>query len=157
MNRPESKHFIIDMGISGPMSTDTHLLDQSEYPWHGKTVLLVDDYPTIRKTVRELVQGLGLDCREAENGLQAQERLKENLPDLVITDLVMPEMDGFELTEAIKSSPHWRHVPVVIISTHADSRYIFKALRLGADDYLTKPATRDMLITVLNRVFDYEW
>jgi twitching motility two-component system response regulator PilH len=117
----------------------------------------VDDYPTIRKTIRELLLNLGLDCREAENGLQAQEKLKAELPDLVVTDLVMPEMDGFELTEAIKTSPAWRHIPVVIISTHADSRYIFKALRLGADDYLTKPASRDMLITVLDRVFDHEW
>ena len=144
-------------GDHRPMNTDKQAQALHGNPWKGKTVLLVDDYPTIRKTLRELVHGLGLECREAENGLQAQEKLKEALPDLVITDLVMPEMDGFELTEAIKASPDWRRVPVVIISTHADSRYIFKALRLGADDYLTKPATRDMLITILDRVFDNEW
>lgn len=125
--------------------------------WNGKRILIVDDYPSIRKSVRELVQGLGLNCLEAENGLAAQEKMKEMLPDLVISDLVMPEMDGFELTEAIKTNPKWRHIPVVIISTHADSRYIFKALRLGADDYLTKPATREMISTVLSRIFDHEW
>ncbi|MEW5723866.1 MAG: response regulator [Thermodesulfobacteriota bacterium] len=125
--------------------------------WAGKSVLVVDDYPSIRKTMRELLVTLGLECREAENGLQAQERLREARPDLIITDLVMPEMDGFELTEAVKSSPEYRPIPVVILSTHADSRYIFKALKMGADDYLTKPATPEMLVTVLDRIFDHEW
>jgi two-component system, sensor histidine kinase and response regulator len=126
-------------------------------PWEGKTALVVDDYPSIRKNMRELLMGLGLQCREAENGLNALEMLKQDPPDIVLSDLVMPEMDGFELTEAIKTSPRWRRLPVVIISTHADSRYIFKALRLGADDYLTKPASREMLISVLDRIFDHGW
>ncbi len=126
-------------------------------PWQGKTVLVVDDYSAVRKTVKELVQSLGLSTREAENGLVALETLKETPVDLVISDLVMPEMDGFELTEAIKSNPAWRHIPVVIISTHADSKYIFRALRLGADDYLTKPPTPEMVNTVLARIFDHDW
>ncbi|MBF0529750.1 MAG: response regulator [Deltaproteobacteria bacterium] len=125
--------------------------------WVGKTVLVVDDYRSIRKSIRELLQGMGVVCIEAENGLQALEILRGSLPDVIISDLVMPEMDGFELTEAIKSSLAWRLIPVIIISTHTDSRYIFKALRLGADDYLTKPASKEMLEIVLNRVVDHEW
>lgn len=129
----------------------------SEQAWKGKTALIVDDYPTLRRIMRELAQSVGLVCLEAENGVDAQKKLKENHVDLVISDLVMPEMDGFELTEAIKTSKKWRTLPVIIISTHADSRYIFKALRLGADDYLTKPFTKEMLHTVLSRIFDHEW
>lgn len=125
--------------------------------WQGKNVLVVDDYPVIRKTFCELAQSVGLNCFEADNGLDAQKMLKKGKIDLVVTDLVMPEMDGFELTEAIKSSRKLKHLPVIIISTHADSRYIFKALKLGADDYLTKPASREMLVTVLNRIYDHEW
>lgn len=127
------------------------------HPWNGKRILLVDDYPSIRKSIKELLLGLELECSEAENGVQALDILKRNPFDLVITDLVMPEMDGFELTEAIKTSPAIRFLPVVILSTHADSRYIFKALRLGADDYLTKPTTKSMLTAVLYRMFDHEW
>jgi CheY-like chemotaxis protein len=126
-------------------------------PWHGKEVLVVDDYLAVRKTIKELVQSLGLVTTEAENGLKAQEFLKTKKFDLVITDLVMPEMDGFELTEAIKNDPNLRRIPVVIISTHADSKYIFRALRLGADDYLTKPPTAEMVNTVLTRIFDHDW
>ncbi len=126
-------------------------------PWQGKSVLVVDDYAAVRKTIKELVQSLGLSTQEAENGLKAQELLQTQSFDLVITDLVMPEMDGFELTEAIKNNPKLRNIPVVIISTHADSKYIFRALRLGADDYLTKPPTAEMVNAVLTRIFDHDW
>ncbi len=130
---------------------------QANKPWQGKTVLVVDDYLAVRKTIKELVQTLGMVPVEAENGLKAQEILKQQPVDLVITDLVMPEMDGFELTEAIKNDPALRPIPVVIISSHADSKYIFRALRLGADDYLTKPPTSEMVNTVLTRIFDHDW
>ncbi len=130
---------------------------QTKAPWQGKSVLVVDDYLAVRKTIKELVQSLGMAPIEAENGLKAQEILKSKPVDLVITDLVMPEMDGFELTEAIKNDPVWRKIPVVIISTHADSKYIFRALRLGADDYLTKPPTAEMVNSVLTRIFDHDW
>jgi len=130
---------------------------QTKTTWQGKSVLIVDDYMAVRKTIKELVQTLGLIPIEAENGLKAQEVLKNQPIDLVVTDLVMPEMDGFELTEAIKNDPALRRIPVVIISTHADSKYIFRALRLGADDYLTKPPTPEMINTVLTRIFDHDW
>jgi CheY-like chemotaxis protein len=132
-------------------------MSQANTPWRGKSVLVVDDYLAVRKTIKELAQSLGMVPIEAENGLKAQEILKSAKIDLVITDLVMPEMDGFELTEAIKNDPDLRSTPVVIISTHADSKYIFRALRLGADDYLTKPPTAEMVNTVLTRIFDHDW
>jgi CheY-like chemotaxis protein len=132
-------------------------MSPADTPWKGKEVLVVDDYVAVRKTIKELANGLGLVVTEAENGLKAQELLKAKKFDLVITDLVMPEMDGFELTEAIKNDPALRPIPVVIISTHSDSKYIFRALRLGADDYLIKPPTAEMISTVLTRIFDHDW
>jgi CheY-like chemotaxis protein len=126
-------------------------------PWKGKEVLVVDDYLAVRKTIKELVNSLGLVVTEADNGLKAQELLKTRKFDLIITDLVMPEMDGFELTEAIKNDPALRAIPVVIVSTHSDSKYIFRALRLGADDYLVKPPTAEMVSAILTRIFDHDW
>jgi CheY-like chemotaxis protein len=126
-------------------------------PWTGKEVLVVDDYLAVRKTIKELVNSLGLVTIEAESGLKAQEILKTKKVDLVITDLVMPEMDGFELTDSIKNDPALRSIPVVIVSTHSDSKYIFRALRLGADDYLVKPPTAEMVTTVLTRIFNHDW
>ena len=126
-------------------------------PWRNKAALVVDDYPAIRKTIKDLLAGLGLDVAEAENGLVALEALKRRPFDLVVSDLVMPEMDGFELTEAIRGSAGLRRIPIVIVSTHDDAKYVFRALHLGADDYLIKPPTADMVKTVLARIFDHDW
>ncbi|MDR1314642.1 MAG: response regulator [Deltaproteobacteria bacterium] len=125
--------------------------------WQGKSVLVVDDYQAVRKTIKELFASMGLDVSEAVNGVEALEVLNGKRVDLVISDLVMAEMDGFELTETLKNNPKLRGIPVVILSTHADYKYIFKALRLGADDYLIKPPTAEMVNIVLARIFNREW
>jgi CheY-like chemotaxis protein len=125
--------------------------------WQGKSCLVVDDYQAVRKTIKELFAGMGLEVLEAVNGVEALEILNGRKMDLVVSDLVMAEMDGFELTETLKNNPKLRGVPVVILSTHADYKYIFRALRLGADDYLIKPPTAEMVNIVLARVFSHEW
>jgi CheY-like chemotaxis protein len=125
--------------------------------WQGKSVLVVDDYQAVRKTIKELFASMGLKVTEAANGVEALEKLNAQSFDLVVSDLVMAEMDGFELTETVKNNHKLRAVPLVILSTHADYKYIFKALRLGADDYLIKPPTSEMVNIVLARVFNNEW
>ncbi|MDR0362563.1 MAG: response regulator [Planctomycetota bacterium] len=131
--------------------------NEKHSPWAGKSILIVDDYPAVRRAIKDIVVSLGLHVSEAENGLEAQDILKNKDFDLVISDLVMPEMDGFELTEALRASPKHRRLPIVIISTHDDSKYIFRTLRLGADDYLIKPPTVEMVKIVLARIFDHDW
>jgi CheY-like chemotaxis protein len=125
--------------------------------WAKKTVLVVDDYAAIRHTVSGLLSSLGLVPSEAENGVEATAILRDRTFDLVVTDLVMPEMDGFELTESLRAVAKWRKLPIVVISTHDDARHVFRALRLGADDYLVKPPSADMARTVLARLFDHQW
>lgn len=129
----------------------------SAAPWRGKSALVVDDYSAVRKTVKDILAGLEVRVDEAENGLAALEILKSKNFDMIFSDLVMPEMDGFELTEAVKTNPRLRHMPVVIISTHADAKYTFRAFKLGADDYLTKPPSPEMVKVVLGRMFDHDW
>jgi two-component system chemotaxis response regulator CheY len=125
--------------------------------WQGKAALVVDDYPAVRKTIKELFVNLGLTVDEAGNGVEALERLGAKRYDLIVSDLVMAEMDGFELTETVKANPALRPIPLIILSTHADYKYIFRALRLGADDYLIKPPNVEMAQVVLSRVFNNEW
>lgn len=126
-------------------------------PWKGKSILIVDDYPAPRRAIKDIIVSLGMKAEEAENGLEAQAVLKKEKFDMVISDLVMPEMDGFELTEALRNTPEYRRLPVVIISTHDDAKYIFRALHLGADDYIIKPPSAEMVKTVLARIFDHDW
>ncbi len=130
---------------------------ETNAPWKNKSILIVDDYPAVRRAIKDIITGLGMTAEEAENGLEAQTKLKEKTFDMVLSDLVMPEMDGFELTEALRNTPQYRRLPIVIISTHDDAKYIFRALHLGADDYIIKPPTMEMVKTVLARIFDHDW
>jgi chemosensory pili system protein ChpA (sensor histidine kinase/response regulator) len=89
---------------------------------------------------------------EACNGIDALKILDSEPVDIVFSDLVMPEMDGFELCEEIRRRPNIRHLPVIVISTHRDAHYVVRALRCGADDYLTKPFTAPVAKRIVERV-----
>jgi len=120
----------------------------------GKTALVVDDYHSMRVTLKEYLQGFHLKVIEAENGLEGLEKIRIKRPDMVFTDIVMPVMDGLELCQEIKSDPALSTIPVVALSTHADASYILKAIQNGADDYLPKPIELGLLEKILGRIID---
>ncbi len=115
-------------------------------------VLVVDDYEKMRGELCRILKSFNLDIIEAVNGVEALEVLRREKVDVVFTDIVMPEMDGFELCEAIRKSSEMIDIPVIAVSTHCDSNYIVKALRKGADDYIPKPANARIVKKVLTRV-----
>jgi len=119
--------------------------------FHGLRALVVDDYEHVRKRLTEALRNLEVQVTEADNGLEAIAKLREETFDILFTDIVMPEMDGFELCEEVRNTPQLISLPVVVVSTHCDSNYIIKALRLGADDYVPKPVDPDLLRKVLAR------
>jgi CheY-like chemotaxis protein len=114
-------------------------------------ILLVDDYKSIRKKMAADLTTLGHQVTEAGNGVEALTTLRSGSFDLLITDLVMPEMDGFELCEEVRKTTAVQNIPIVVVSTHCDSRYVMKALRLGADDYITKPMDHELVERVIAR------
>lgn len=118
-----------------------------------KSVLVVDDFPAMRNSIRQLMEKNGFSVREACNGVEALDELKKKPVDLIVSDLVMPEMDGFELCDSIKSNPQYAAIPVIVVSTQTDVRFIMRALKLGADDYIIKPVQNDLLDKVLKRAF----
>ena len=118
----------------------------------GLNVLVVDDYPSIRARLVETLKEMGCEITEAGNGVEAIESLRTKPFDLLFTDIVMPEMDGFELCEEVRKNPDLLNLPIVVVSTHYDSNYIIKALRLGADDYVPKPIEPDLVRKVVARV-----
>jgi len=93
-----------------------------------------------------------MEIVEACNGVEAIQTLDRERVDIVFTDLVMPEMDGFELCEEIRRRPDIRDLPIVVISTHRDAPYVLQALQSGADDYLTKPFTAALAERVVERI-----
>ncbi len=103
------------------------------------TVLIVDDSQTLRHMLSELLQNSGLKVIEATNGAEAKAKIQAKIPDLVITDLIMPEMNGYELCRWIKSQPTTQNLPVLICSTKSEEFDRYWGMKQGADAYITKP------------------
>lgn len=118
-------------------------------------VLLVEDYATLRNAIVEVLESIHLEVVEAKNGIEALQVLDNQSVDMVFTDLVMPEMDGFELCEEIRRRPAFRKLPIVVVSTHRDAIYVIQALRCGADDYLNKPFSASLAQRVIERTMSH--
>ena len=106
------------------------------------SVLIVDDSPSVRMVNSNLIKKAGWHSQIAKDGIEALEILQEsknNLPDLILTDVEMPRMDGYELLATLKKQPTLRLIPVVMITSRAGEKHRTKAFDLGADEYLTKP------------------
>jgi two-component system KDP operon response regulator KdpE len=105
-------------------------------PAEAKLVLIVDDEPRMIKFIRLNLDLEGYRVIEASNGLEALEKVRTELPDLVLLDVMMPEIDGFETLERIREISN---VPVIMLTVKADEEDKVRGLELGADDYVTKP------------------
>ena len=118
------------------------------------TVLVVDDEPRLADVVRMNLEVEGYRVLTAANGMEALARLTQDLPDLVVLDVMMPEMDGFETLKRLREVSS---VPVIILTVRAEEADRIKGLEIGADDYLTKPYSPRELQTrikaVLRRAF----
>lgn len=112
---------------------DAIIKQQIELPWK---VLIVDDEASIRRIVAYRLQQQGYEVITASNGVEALELFNQILPDLVIIDLMLPEMGGFDLTDQIRKKSF---VPLIILSAATDENSIIKGLELGADDFVKKP------------------
>ena len=105
----------------------------------GKVILVVDDSATVRKFVSASLTMQGFNVITACDGMDALEKLPSWTFDLVITDLNMPNMDGFELIRSLRENPQYRELPVIILSSLDDSGSMEKGKALGISSYLVKP------------------
>jgi two-component system KDP operon response regulator KdpE len=101
-----------------------------------KRILVVDDEPQITRVLRTSLSTQGYDIRVANDGETALEIMKDWTPDMVITDLAMPNMDGLELCRRLRATSH---VPIIVLSVRGEEKAKIQALDAGADDYVTKP------------------
>lgn len=116
-------------------------------------ILIVEDSPTQTKLLRLILEEKGYLIESAPNGVKALECVRHKKPDLVITDIIMPEMDGFALCKALKSDPHLKHIPVMLLTSLSDPQDVIKALQAGADNFLTKPYEDTFLISRIQYIF----
>jgi DNA-binding response OmpR family regulator len=103
------------------------------------TVLIVDDFSPLRRSLAFLLKVAGFDVVTADNGAFALAQLRAALPDVVITDVQMPAMDGYALLAEIRSCTAWSHLPVIFMSGRYALDDVTTALDLGASDYIPKP------------------
>jgi len=123
----------------------------------SSTILIVDDDPAGRHTLESILDGQGYQLEMAENGLQALEKAEKCLPDVILLDVMMPGMDGFEVCQRIRNNPLLAEIPIIMLTALDDRKSLLDGLESGADDYITKPYDRHELrarligITRLNR------
>lgn len=108
--------------------------------------MLVDDDPNLVLLVRDYLEFRGYDVITAENGRVALETLEQELPDLMICDIMMPEMDGYTLVQKIREDPRTRWIPVLYLSAKGQSQDKVKGLNTGADVYIVKPFEPEELV-----------
>ncbi len=117
----------------------------------GKQILIVEDTKTIVMVEQMMLAGQGFDIKTAVNGREGLEKILENPPDLVLLDIVMPEMDGIELCRKIKGDPSTKDIPVIMVTTKGEPEQVEKAFLAGCNDYVTKPIDKIELLAKVEK------
>ncbi len=110
-----------------------------------KTCLVVDNSSVIRKVARRILEGLDFQIMEAENGEEAIETCKRQLPDAILLDWNMPKMDGYDFLRVLRRLPGGDGPKVVFCTTENDVAHIARALHAGANEYIMKPFDKDIV------------
>ena len=114
-----------------------------------KTVLIADDEPNIVAAIEFLLKQRGYDVHIAQDGGEALRAIERVLPDLIVLDVMMPQTSGYEVCQAVRSRPDWRHIKVVMLSAKGRDAEVNKGMAMGADLYVTKPfSTRDLMAKI---------
>jgi two-component system cell cycle response regulator DivK len=114
-----------------------------------KCILVVEDQEDNRQILRDLLTSGGFDMIEAENGADAITAAQANRPDLILMDIQLPILDGYEATRRIKANPDLKSIPIIVVTSYALSGDEDKARRAGCDDYVAKPfSPRELLAKI---------
>lgn len=113
-------------------------------------ILILEDSPTQALLLQETLEKKQFSVRIAKNGLEGLQKINEKLPDLVISDISMPEMDGYEFCKQVKKDPKYQNIPVILLTTLTDPLDVIKGMDCGADGFLTKPCEINLLFSTIH-------
>jgi len=116
----------------------------------NKTIMVVDDNPDIITIVKTILEGKGYTVLSASSGLELLNMLKNQKPDLIILDIMMPEMDGLEVLSRLKAVADTATLPVILLTAKVQYEDVLGGYKLGADYYITKPFTSTQLVNGIN-------
>lgn len=120
------------------------------------TVLVVDDNEDNLRIVTEMLRARGFGVRQARDGASALKSLDQQRPDVIVLDIIMPEMDGIEVLERIRAHPEHASIPVILVTAKAEDDDVLAGYKLGADYYITKPFNARQLLHGIGLVLGSE-
>ena len=123
----------------------------------GKRVLVVDDLEQNIDILTQFLKPMHFEIRGVRSGEEALAAVEQDPPDVILLDLAMPGMNGFQVCRHLKQSEHTRHIPVIIITGISDKQANVEAVEAGADDFLIKPFDRVLLEAPINRSSRIGW
>jgi chemosensory pili system protein ChpA (sensor histidine kinase/response regulator) len=126
--------------------TETVVLDQRD---RRTFALVVDDSITVRRVTQRLLERNGMRVLTAKDGVDAVSLLQENMPDIILLDIEMPRMDGYEVAAHVRNDPRLKQIPIVMITSRVSEKHRARAIELGVDDYLGKPYQESQLLDAI--------
>lgn len=115
-------------------------------------LLLVDDEPGLREAVAAYLEDNGFEVTAVASGQAALDHLQSHVPDLIITDIMMPQMDGYAFLEQVRQQPHLSHIPIIFLTARGMKRDRIQGYDAGCDAYLSKPFDPDELVAIINNL-----
>ena len=110
---------------------------------------MVDDSITVRRVTQRLLERNGMRVLTAKDGVDAMSLLQEHQPDIILLDIEMPRMDGYEVAANVRNDPRLKHIPIVMITSRVSEKHRARAIELGVDDYLGKPYQESQLLDAI--------
>lgn len=118
----------------------------------SKRLLVVDDEPNLLRAVAAVLRGEGFEVSTARSGREALVAVAQNAPDIIVSDVRMPGMDGFELARRLRHAPNFALLPIIFLTAKDETEDRIEGFRSGVDAYLTKPFEPDELVAVINNI-----
>lgn len=141
------QHSYLNELLSSPEEEEK--IESGSFSLQGYSLLIVEDKQDLREFLKNALKDKFKKIYQAENGLVALEVIKQQQPDIIVSDVMMPEMNGYQLCKEIKENLNISHIPVILLTARADSESQMLGYKLGADAYLPKPFEMEMLLSVI--------
>jgi DNA-binding response OmpR family regulator len=120
----------------------------------AKKILIVDDEPSIIVALQFLMEQAGFETIVAFSGEEAMEAVSRHGPDLILLDIMLPVVDGFEVCQRVRENPDWNHIRIVLVTALGSDANVTKGLDLGANAYVTKPFSNAELIAKVKELLE---
>ncbi|MGB5587910.1 MAG: response regulator, partial [Gammaproteobacteria bacterium] len=117
-------------------------------------VMVVDDSITVRRVTERLLERNGMRVITAKDGVDAVALLQEHMPDIMLLDIEMPRMDGYEVATHVRNDPRLKHIPIVMITSRVGQKHRARAIETGVDDYLGKPYQEHQLLAAIGALVE---